>query len=40
MSRADFEAVLDPSNGLTGDQVIQKLREMILADGLPDTEGV
>lgn len=40
MSRADYEKILDPSNPMPSEEVIKKLREMILRDGLPDTEGV
>lgn len=40
MSRADYEQLLDPSNTMSSDEIIKKLRQMILQDGLPDPEGV
>jgi hypothetical protein len=40
MSRADFEELLSPDNGIPCDEVIQKLQNIILKEGLPDSEGV
>ncbi|KAH7831417.1 Tre-2/Bub2/Cdc16 (TBC) domain-containing protein C [Monocercomonoides exilis] len=40
MTRVDYEKLLDPSNSFTCDEILGKLRSLILSEGLPDSEGI
>jgi hypothetical protein len=40
MSRGDFEKLIDPNNPESAEETIEKLKLMILQQGLPDEEAV